>query len=81
MSKDKVQRIRERGRCSFIVRYGVLAWGIGTSLLVSLITPSIVDVGLSFLQLLSIAAPICCVGGILFGYLMWRNVIAAATDD
>jgi hypothetical protein len=80
MSNDKIQRLREKGRWPFIIKYGVLIWGIGSSLLASVTIPLIPWVEYTFTELLAITLPTCWVAGILFGHLMWRIIVAYDPD-
>jgi formate/nitrite transporter FocA (FNT family) len=80
MSNDKIQRLREKGHWSFIIKYGVLILGIGSSLLVSIAIPLVTEVEYTFTQLLAISLPTLCVAGILFGHLMWRIIVAYDPD-
>lgn len=80
MSNDKIERLRKKGRWSFVIKYGVIIWGIGSSLLASVTIPLIPWVEYTFTQLLAITLPTSCVCGILFGFLMWRVLVAYKSD-
>ena len=80
MSNDKIQRLRKKGRWSFVIKYGVITWGIGSSLLASIAIPLIPWVEYTFTQLLAITLPTFCVCGILFGSFMWRVLVADESD-
>ncbi|MEN8869843.1 MAG: hypothetical protein ABF380_03290 [Akkermansiaceae bacterium] len=80
MSNDKIQRLRKRGRWSFIIKYGVIVWGVGSSLLTSVTVPLIPWVEYTFTQLLAITLPTFCVCGILFGLLLWRVLVSSGSD-
>ncbi|NNC89738.1 MAG: hypothetical protein HKN82_14880 [Akkermansiaceae bacterium] len=80
MSNDKIHRLRKRGRLSFVIKYGVITWGIGSSLLASIAIPLIPWVDYTFTQLLAITLPTFCVCGMLFGFLMWRFLVAPVSD-
>jgi len=80
MSNDKIQQLRKRGWWSFVIKYGVIIWGIGSSLLASVAIPLIPWVEYTFTQLLAILLPTFCVCGILFGLILWRVLFASGSD-
>jgi hypothetical protein len=65
----KWEKIRQKGKLNFIIKYGVLMWGIGSAILSAFICSIIGDNSfLSLLPIYLITFPIC--GGIFFGYFM-----------
>jgi hypothetical protein len=82
---DKWAKLSQLGRTQYVLRYGVLGWGIPTAIVFSLIQGyrSGWD---GFLVQLILALIIFPLGGILFGRIMWRllekkNAKAAATGS
>ena len=73
MGEDKKwEKIREAGRASFVLRYGVLAWGVTTALLFTLIQAlrqgaDEVNVPLT----LASSMLLFPLGGVLWGHFMW----------
>lgn len=72
MSNDKKwEETREAGRASFVLRYGVLAWGVTTGLLFTLIR--VLEEGADANVPLTLATSLLLfpLGGILWGHFMW----------
>lgn len=66
---------RRKGRGRFILVWGVLAWGIGTGITSSLMIYLFMNYlrpGLFKVSSLFPLAVACLVGGIFWGYFMWR---------
>ncbi|NQU21569.1 MAG: hypothetical protein HQ567_09815 [Candidatus Nealsonbacteria bacterium] len=70
--QERWEKIRARGPWPFILRYGVLYWGIGTGLLFSIVFPIAANDDASFMNVLPLAIPLFCLGGLLWGFLMWK---------
>jgi hypothetical protein len=65
------ERIRKAGRSSYIVKYGVLGWGIPVAILTTLMdwlqgTP-VTELAVA----LAIRLPLFAIGGIAFGAFLW----------
>jgi hypothetical protein len=69
-STEKSDRIRKLGRGKFVLRYGVLGWGISTAILFSLIT-GFTEGWDGFVFKLIPALIIFPLGGYVWGRLMW----------
>lgn len=72
MNDDKKwEETREAGRASFVLRYGVLAWGVTTGLLFTLIR--VLEEGADANVPLTLATSLLLfpLGGILWGHTMW----------
>lgn len=66
------ERIRARGRTSYVVRYGVLLWGVTTAVLWT-IGMRLWFVDGPLLPMLAVALVAFGFGGWLFGAAMWRG--------
>ncbi len=69
VQRSKWEQTRKIGRRSFILRYGVLGWGVPTAILFSVFMS--LKNGASFLSVLPLAIVLFPVGGIAFGGIMW----------
>ena len=67
---EKWEKIREKGKWDYIIKYGVLVWGIGTAIAYSIIMHQI-NKGTSFLVTLGLSLVLFPLGGIAWGYFMW----------
>ena len=69
--EKKWEVTREAGRASFVLRYGVLAWGVTTALLFTLVRA--LEDGADANVPLTLAASMLLfpLGGILWGHTMW----------
>lgn len=70
-SKEKWPRFKKMGRKQFIMRYGLLAWGLP----VAILYPPSMAFQEGWRALLSYFIPLLFLfplGGILFGNLLWR---------
>ncbi|WP_025025801.1 hypothetical protein [Caldalkalibacillus mannanilyticus] len=73
--------IQKRGKINFILTNGVIGWGIPTAILVFLFT-QFLEFGLNFSLYFSnewvgdllINLIVFPIGGIFFGWLLWRSV-------
>jgi hypothetical protein len=68
---EKLAKLTKLGRTQYVLRYGVLGWGIPTAILFSL-TQGYRSGWDGFLVQLILALIIFPVGGILYGRIMWR---------
>jgi hypothetical protein len=68
---EKWAKLSELGRSQYVVRYGVLGWGVPTGILFSLIQGYRFGWDGFLFQLIP-ALIIFPLGGILFGRIMWR---------
>ena len=66
----KWERIRAKGIWHFIIKYGVLLWGLGTAFLFSLVV-SLMQWEASFLSILKESLMLFPLGGIGWGTIMW----------
>lgn len=72
MSDDKKWgKLREAGRASFVLRYGVLAWGVTTGLLFTLVR--VLEEGAEANVPLTLVSSMLLfpLGGVLWGHAMW----------
>jgi hypothetical protein len=69
-STEKSDKIRKLGRGKFVLRYGVLGWGISTAILFSLIM-GFTEGWDGFVFKLIPALIIFPLGGFVWGRLMW----------
>lgn len=69
-STDKSDKIRKLGRGKFVLRYGVLGWGISTAILFSLIM-GFTEGWDGFVFKLIPALIIFPLGGFVWGRFMW----------
>lgn len=63
------EKLRGRGKWSFILIHGVLLWGVSTALLFSLIF-SLVMV-CDFMSIFVFSIILFPLGGVIWGYFMW----------
>jgi len=70
-SAEKWAKLSKLGRRGFILRYGVLGWGVPTAILFSLVQ-AYSDGWDTFLLRLVPALVLFPLGGILWGAMMWR---------
>ena len=67
---ERWERLRSKGKCHFVVRYGVIYWGIPTGFLWSVFF-STVNSHVSFWSALPVGMCLFPLGGIFFGLVMW----------
>jgi hypothetical protein len=72
---ERLRRLRARGPAPFILRRGVLGWGVPTAVLFSALMSW--WEGEPFLGILPGALVTFGAGGVLFGWLIWRGVCRA----
>ena len=79
---EKWAKISKLGRTQYVLRYGVLGWGVPTAILFALIQSYRLGSDGFLFQLIP-ALIIFPLGGILFGRIMWRVMekIAKAADS
>ena len=68
---EKWERTRSKGKWNFIVKYGVLFWGLITAVLFSLFV-SLVLRDASFFVVLPISIVLFPIGGMAWGLVMWN---------
>jgi hypothetical protein len=71
---EKLAKISQLGRTQYVLRFGVLGWGIPSAILFSVIQGYRFGWD-GFLVQLILALIIFPLGGILFGRLMWRLLV------
>ncbi|MBN1796024.1 MAG: hypothetical protein JW804_05065 [Sedimentisphaerales bacterium] len=73
---EKWAKIKEKGKADYIIKYGVLGWGVTTAILFSIVFSTIVsrmNKETSFLlTLLGLSLLVFPLGGIAWGYFMWN---------
>lgn len=67
----KWEKTRQRGRASFVLRYGVLAWGLTTGLLFTLVTATQEGADANVPVTLVASLVLFPLGGIVWGRVMW----------
>lgn len=71
----KLERLLEKGMKHYVLKYGVLYWGVSTALLFSvaftIVMNLLLDVEVSFFLVLPGALVLFPLGGILWGIRMW----------
>ena len=67
---ERWERIRAKGKCSFILKYGVVYFGLGTALAFSVIF-SLVVPNASFLSVLPWSIILFPLGGVVWAVIMW----------
>lgn len=71
----KLERLMEKGMKHYVLKYGVLYWGVSTALLFSvaftIVMNMLLDVEVSFFLVLPGALVLFPLGGILWGLRMW----------
>jgi hypothetical protein len=69
----KWERLRAKGKWDFIVKYGVLGWGVTTGVLFSIIFPWMLPFPNkpSFWLMLPLSLVLFPLGGVAWGYFMW----------
>ena len=67
---EKWERTRSKGKWNFVLKYGVLFWGLGTAVLFSLFIPMVSRTE-SFLGILPFALVLFPIGGIVLGVATW----------
>ncbi len=74
------EKTRAMGHSSFLLRFGVLLFGVCSALLFSLIFPfatrRILHDQTSFMDTLPLALPLFILGGLVFGEYFWRRAEA-----
>ncbi|MFA6185962.1 MAG: hypothetical protein WC770_01955 [Phycisphaerae bacterium] len=65
----KWEKIRQKGKWNYIIKHGVLIWGIGSAIFAAFFSSIIGDK--SFLKMLPINLITLPIGGIFWGYFMW----------
>jgi hypothetical protein len=71
-SVERWERIRRRGRRSFVWRWGVLAWGLPTGVLFSVMMIVQPDESIgSAMGTAAVALVVFPLGGLVWGNLMW----------
>jgi hypothetical protein len=70
-ASEKLAKLSKLGRTQYVLRFGVLGWGIPTAILFSLVQGYRLGWD-GFLFQLILALILFPIGGILFGRLMWR---------
>ena len=68
---EKWERTRSKGKWNFVLKYGVLFWGLGTAVLFSLFIPMVSRTE-SFLGILPFALVAFPIGGIVLGIVSWQ---------
>ena len=68
---EKWERTRSKGKWNFVLKYGVLFWGLGTAVLFSLFIPMVSRTE-SFLGILPFALVVFPIGGIVLGVAAWH---------
>ena len=77
LTKDKLEKwekLRAKGKWTYILIYGVLAWGVSTGILFSLIWPLAMEAMGSkppFLPVFAFSIVGFPLGGVAWGYCMW----------
>ncbi len=72
---EKWQVTQDKGRKSFIIKYGVMGWGLKTGILFALVFPFFLDTPYSIVSFLLVLIPsliLFPLGGILWGLYMWN---------
>lgn len=68
---EKWERTRSKGKWNFIIKYGVVFWGLLTAVLCSLFI-SLVLRKASFFEILPLSLVLFPIGGIAWGLAMWN---------
>lgn len=68
---DRWPKTRAAGRWPFILKHGVLGWGVGVVAGITLMDWYRGELGDDFLVLLAIRLPLFMLGGLAWGALMW----------
>ena len=74
---EKWEKLRAKGKWNYILIYGVLGWGVGTGILVSLFFPLVTEAMGSkapFLPVFALSIVLFPLGGIAGGYFMWTFI-------
>lgn len=62
----------KKRKWDFIVKYGVLGWGISSGILFSLIFPFAMNWKISYLTVFILSMILFPAGGLFWGYFMWK---------
>ena len=68
---EKWEKLRAKGKWNFILKYGVLLWGVGTAVLFSLFFPMVMGGKKPSLPVFALSIVLFPIGGIAWGYFMW----------
>ena len=71
---EKWEKLREKGKWNYILKYGVMMWGVGTAVLFSLIISFVIERETSFFLILPISLVLFPLGGIAWGAFMWSFI-------
>lgn len=74
MNKQKSEKLRaliEKGKWSYIFKYGVLFWGVLTAILFSALMHFTTSVPFTFTDIIFIALALFPIGGFFWGLAMW----------
>lgn len=68
---EKWEKLRAKGEWDFILKYGVLLWGVGTAVLFSLFFPMAMGGKMPSLSVFALSIVLFPIGGIAWGHFMW----------
>jgi hypothetical protein len=68
---EKWEKLRAKGKWNFILKYGVLLWGVGTAVLFSLFFPMVMGGKGQSSSVFALSIVLFPIGGIAWGYFMW----------
>ena len=71
---EKWEKLREKGKWNYILKYGVMIWGVGTAVFFSLIISFVMERETSFFLILLISLILFPLGGIAWGAFMWSFI-------
>jgi asparagine N-glycosylation enzyme membrane subunit Stt3 len=69
--KQKWAKIREQGRMAYVLKYGVVGWGVPTGVMFSIVMAAMQGWE-RFWVLLAVSLILFPIGGIAFGVLTWK---------
>lgn len=70
----KWEKLREKGKWHYVLKYGILGWGVITAVLFSTIFSLVMggEGKASFFSVLSLSMVLSPVGGVAWGFFMWN---------